>query len=130
LTFPPDSPQDLLNIKGKIFRGELKKSNSRITITNLSYLILLGYNSYTKELTVYLVLEKGYGSGYEVKPAQGMLKGTFDLENGSALRWVQSNDIKTQEYQLRFLKNGNLSTNRSDGYIADYSPVALLPEER
>ncbi len=130
-SFPPDCPQELLSIKGKIFRGELKKTGRlNITYTNLTYLIPLGYNSDTKELTVYLVLEKGYGSGYEVKPYQGGLRGIFDLENGSVLRWVQSFRIKTQEYRLYFLlKNENLRIERSDGFSADYSPVGRLPEE-
>lgn len=127
LNFPFDSPKELLNSKGQIFRGELTKSAARGTFTNLSYLIPLGYNSDTKEMTVYFVLEKGYGSGYDIKPVQGILKGLFDLENGSVLRWAHSTTIKTQDYRLSFLKNGNLRINRSDGFSADYSPVGRLP---
>jgi hypothetical protein len=122
LNFPPDCPQELLNIKGKIFRGELSKSTGRMTYTNLSYLIPTGYNSETKEMTVYLVLEKGYGKDYQTKPVQGWLKGLFDLQNGSDLKWEQrpGSNIMTQEYRLHFLKNENLRINRSDGFSADY----------
>jgi hypothetical protein len=129
-SFPPDCPKELLNIKGKIFRGELRKTGrDNKTYTNLSYLIPIGYNSDTKEMTVYLVLEKGYGSAYEVKPYQGRLRGIFDLENGSVLRWVQSFSVKVQDYKLYFLEKGNLRINRSDGFSAEYSPVGRLPEE-
>jgi len=125
-SFPPGCPQELLNIKGKIFRGELTKSTARTSNTNLSYLIPLGYNSDTKEMTVYFLLEKGYGRGYEPKPGVGILRGIFDLENGSQLRWART-DILTQDYRLYFLKDGKLRINRSDGYSADYSPVGNLP---
>jgi hypothetical protein len=129
LSFPSDCPQELLNIKGKIFRGELIKSTPRMTYTNLSYLIPIAYNSDTKEMTVYIVLEKGYGKQYEIKPVQGWLKGLFDLQNGSVLKWVLSPgvNIMTQDYRLHFLKNENLRINRSDGFSADYSPVGHLP---
>lgn len=129
LNFPPDSPQELLNIKGKIFRGELSKSTPRMTYTNLSYLIPTGYNSETKEMNLYMVLEKGYGKDYQIKPVQGWLKGLFDLQNGSVLKWELSPgvNIMTQEFRLHFLENGNLRINRSDGLSADYAPVGRLP---
>lgn len=127
LSFPPDCPQEILNTKGQVYRGELTKSAGRMTYINLSYLIPLGYNADTKEMTVYFVLEKGYGSTYEIKPFQGTLKGVFDLENGSVLRWAHSTSIKTQDYRLSFLKNGNPRINRSDGFSADYLPVGRLP---
>lgn len=130
LNFPPDCPQELLNIKGKIFRGELRKTSQRgQTVTNLSYLIPIGYNSQTKEMTVYFVLEKGYGKEYETKPAQGWMKGPFDLQNGSTLKWMLGPGVKimTQDYRLDFLEN-KLRINRSDGFSADYVPVGSLPE--
>jgi len=129
--FPPNCPQELLNIKGKIFRGELtKEATGRrgTTYTNLTYLIPLGYNSDTKEMSVYFVIERGYGNAYEIKPFQGVLKGVFDLEKGSVLRWAFTTNIKTQDYQLYFLKDGKLRINRSDGFSADYTPVGRLPE--
>jgi len=130
-TFPPDCPQELLGIKGKIFRGELKKQGRRITYTIINYLIPLGYNADTKEMAVYLVQDKGYVKGYESTSVRGMLKGKFDAENGSPLHWVlgSGTDIMTQEYKLSFLKNGNLRINRSDAFSGDYTPVGSLPEE-
>jgi len=129
--FPSDCPQELLGIKGKIFRGELKKQGRHVTYTIISYLIPLGYNADTKEMAVYTVQDKGYVKGYESTSVQGMLKGKFDAENGSPLHWVLSagTDMMTQEYKLSFLKNGNLRIIRSDAFDGEYKAVGSLPEE-
>ena len=131
--FPSDCPQELLGIKGKIFRGELQKriGKRQVTATIISYIIPLGYNADTKEMAVYTVQNKGYVKGYESTSVQGMLKGRFDAENGSPLHWVlrAGTDIMTQEYKLSFPKNGNLRIIRSDGFEGEYKAVGSLPEE-
>ncbi len=129
--FPSDCPQELLSIKGKIFRGELTRKVSHMTYTLITYLIPSGYNSDTKEMAFYIVQDKGYGKGYESKSVLGMLRGKFDAANGSSLHWLLGNGttIMTQEYKLSFQKNGGLRVDKTDGFSGDYVPVASLPEQ-
>lgn len=124
-SFPPDCPKEILNIRGKIFRGELTRAaGPRMTgAKNVTYLIPLGYSSDTKEMTVYFVWEKAYGG----KPAQGKLQGLFDLENGSPLRPIGTPHI-TQEHRLYFLKDGKLRINVGGGASGDYTTVGNLPQ--
>jgi hypothetical protein len=136
LGFPPDCPQELLATKGKIFRGELTKSgrsgrSAAASYTNITYIIPVSYNSDTKEMAVYIVQEKGYGKEYESKSSQGWLKGPFDAQNGSLLKWVMGpgSTIMTQDFRLTFQKDGKLRVVKSDGFAAEYTPVGNLPEE-
>jgi hypothetical protein len=120
-SFPTDCPQEILNVKGKVFRGELKYGEAgrrTSTHTSLSYLIPMGYNSDTKEMAVYYV----WGGA---RSFQGTLKGTLDLANGSVLHLTGS--TSTTEYRLYFLEKGKLRINLSNGYSGDYSPVGSLP---
>ena len=102
-----------------------------IIYTSVTYVIPLGYNSDTKEMSIYILQERGYVKGYETKSVQGTLRGKFDPENVWVLRWVlrPGTDIMTSDYRLSFLKNGNLRIDKSDRYSGDLSPVANLPEE-
>jgi hypothetical protein len=130
--FPADTPAELLAVKGKIFRGELTKSTAGRRVasyTIISYIIPVSYNSNTKDMTVFIVQDKGYGKEYESKSVQGWLKGPFDGQNGSPLKWMLSagNTIMTQEYRLTFLKDGKLRILRTDGMSGDYTSVGDLP---
>jgi hypothetical protein len=131
LRFPPDCPPELLSTKGKIFRGELTKQGARNkAYTLITYIIPLNYNSDSKEMTLFIVQDKGYGKDYESKSVQGWLKGPFDA-NGAVLKWVlrAGTNLMTQDYRLKFQKNGTLRIERSDGLNGDYVQVGTLPEE-
>jgi hypothetical protein len=134
LRFPADTPPELLAIKGKIFRGELTKGTAGRRVasyTLITYIIPVSYNSNTKEMAVLIVQDKGYGKEYESKSVQGWLKGPFDGQNGSSLRWMLSagTTIMTQEYKLTFLKDGKLRILRTDGFSGDYTAVGDLPAD-
>jgi hypothetical protein len=134
LRFAPDTPPELMAIKGKIYRGELTKAAAGRRVASysiLTYIIPVSYNSTTKEMAVYVVQDKGYGKEYESKAVQGWLKGPFDGQNGSSLKWVLSagTTIMTQEYKLSFLKEGKLRIVRTDGLGGDYTAVGDVPDD-
>jgi hypothetical protein len=129
---PADCPPELLSAKGKIFRGELIKTGVRNKVYALiTYIIPVSYNSDTKDVTFLIVQDKGYGKDYESKSVQGWLKGPLDVANGTVLKWVlrAGTNLMTQDYKLKFQKNGNLRIDRTDGFSGDYVSVGTLPEE-
>lgn len=118
---PDNCPPEILNLKGKLFRGELVHA---LNSTNkvITYFMLLSYNPDIKEMIAYFVMDKGY----ENKPTKSMRSGLYDPENGTVLKSATTKHI-TQEYRLTFLKNGQPRIRTSNGRDGDYKAVAELP---
>ena len=120
-SIPDNCPPEILNLKGKIFRGELvsgrNPNNKQIT-----YFILLSFNPDIKEMTLYFVLDRGY----EGKPTKSIRSGLYDPENGSVLKSGNTEHM-TQEYRLTFLKNGQPRIRTSQGRDGDFNIVAEFP---
>ena len=122
--FPPDCPKEMLNVKGKILRGEMvKEALGRVVNRSVAYLIPLSYKSDTKEISFYLAWERGTGG----KPGQRRIQGVFDLENASTMKFPGGSDI-AMEYRLYFLKDSKIRLNASGGASGDFTPVGNLPE--
>jgi hypothetical protein len=123
-SFPPDSPKEMLNVKGKILRGEMvKEALGRVVHKSVAYLIPLSYKSDTKEISFYFAWERGTGG----KPGQGRIQGVLDLENASTMKFPGASNI-AMEYRLYFLKDSKIRLNASGGSSGDFTPVGNLPE--
>jgi hypothetical protein len=108
LNYPPDTPKEILAIKGKIFKDE-HQSN---------YVIPMGYDSNKKEIGLRCIWE----SRMDGKPGKTEMHGLSNPEV-TILRPL----VGSSEFKLNFLKDGKLRLTQSNGHVMNYTPVAEFP---
>lgn len=120
-SFPPNSPEEILAIKGKIYGGKSKtgRGDDQRTI----YLIPLGYDLETKKIKI-LYITNNYGTSTKINPEKTPLEGMYNglLEGASLKGFVTLYILKPtgtyKEHRIRL---------RFYGADGDFPPVAELP---
>lgn len=120
-SFPTNSPEEILAIKGKIYGGKSKtgRGDDRRTI----YLIPLSYDSETKKIKI-LYITNNYGTSTKINPEKTPQEGIYNglLEGASLGRFATFYILKPtgthKEHRIRL---------RFYGADGDFPPVAELP---
>lgn len=119
---PDDAPKEIKDLQGKIYRGESTSARDRTKFKKVEYLILMSYDSSNKEIKFFY----SFAAGKKGKPGRDVLKGTYMPGGSTVLERGRGNEQLDQQYRLEILGD-KLRTNASNGWGADYSPVAKLP---
>lgn len=119
---PPDSPKEILELKGKIYRGECTKG-ARLarSFKHIRFLFLRSFDPKTNLIVFHYV----FGAGASGKPGQDTLAGTYspgspiNLKRGKHIEFDTTYKLEIQGDKLRF--------DTGNGWGGDFLPVATIP---